>query len=243
MIYFLYLSLVAALATPLFAIPCIIECVVGDRARGFQRWSKLWSRTMFALAGLKVKVHGTLDKSITPCVFAANHQNSLDIPAMTLALDVPFGFVSKASLEKVPFLGWALRISPSVFIDTDDARRSLASVKRAAEEIRSGSSVMIFPEGRRTWGQQTIAFKKRGIELAKEAGVPIVPVAIVNAYKLFDERIYSARPGVIDVVIGEPIPTGELSALPAREATALVRERVDRMIGAIEDSSADNHNS
>jgi len=227
--WFVYLSFLVLLLTPPFAIGYIIESIFGGRRKGFLRWTRSWGKTIFWLAGIKLRVEGVVDESDTPCVFVANHQNSLDIPAMAVAIGVPFGYVAKASLARMPFLGWALRISPSVFVDTRNPKVSIESMGKAAREIRSGSSVVIFPEGERTWSDQMVPFKKRGLALAVEAGVPIVPVAIVDAHTLFDERHHAARPGPMGVVVGAPISPDEIRSASMPELLDSVQNRIREM--------------
>jgi 1-acyl-sn-glycerol-3-phosphate acyltransferase len=144
-------------------------------------------------------------------VFVSNHQNSMDILLLAEAIPCPFGFVAKAALRNVPFIGWSLRMSPSVFVDLRNPRRSRESIETAAKEIREGRSVAIFPEGHRTQGPQMSPFKKTAFLLAVAAGVPLVPITITNAYTVLNEHRRWARPGPVHVVLHEPIPTEGLT--------------------------------
>lgn len=197
----------ASLMTVVFAVGYLVSNLIRSKPGTFRWWASRWGRSI--LFGIGVRLHveerGELDPA-QPYVFIANHQNALDIPVLAAALRHPFGFVAKAELEKTPFLGWVLQHSPSVFVDRRDPRRSLESIRRAGERIRNGNSVIIFPEGERTFCGEMVPFQKGAFVLAVEAGVPMVPLAIRDAYRVLDERRHAARPGVIHVVVGEPIP-------------------------------------
>jgi 1-acyl-sn-glycerol-3-phosphate acyltransferase len=163
--------------------------------------------------------HGSVVKG--PCVLLANHQNGMDIPAVAAVLPIDFGFVAKAGLENSPLLGPALRNSPSVFVDRRDPRRSLESLKRAAGQVRDGNSVLVFPEGKRSYSGHLGTFMKGAFVLAVEAGVPLVPISIVDSAARYDESRWASRPGVIHLVVGKPIP---LSGMTRKDIPDLMRQ-------------------
>lgn len=138
-------------------------------------------------------------------VFACNHQVAIDIPVASLAIPCPFGWVAKAELARMPFLGAAVRASPSVFIDRSHPKKSIESMRQAGQRIRDGMSVIIFPEGGRSHSAHLSVFKRGAFQLAAEAGVPVVPVTILNGWEVFNEKYRHAQPGVVHVVVGEPI--------------------------------------
>ncbi|GIV62236.1 1-acyl-sn-glycerol-3-phosphate acyltransferase [Rhodocaloribacter litoris] len=206
-LFALWALLWSAAMTVIFAVGFLVSNVFRRRAETFRWWARWWGRAILLGLGVRLRVEkrGRLDPD-RPYVFAANHQNALDIPILAAALEHAFGFVAKAELEKVPFLGAAIKHSPSVFVDRSDPRRSLESIRRAGRRIRDGNSVLIFPEGERSYSGQMGRFKKGAFVLAVEAGVPLVPVTIRNGFTVLDERRRVARPGLVHVVVGEPIP-------------------------------------
>lgn len=192
-------------------IPMSIVQLVTHRfnptARNFKRNASLWGKLILrGGAGIRVRVteRARLDPA-KPYVFVANHQNSLDIMALTEALPYPFGFVAKAELANVPFLGLAIRHSASVFLDRSDPRRSVESLKAAGERIRSGNSVLVFPEGSRSHAPRLLPLKKGAFAVAVEAGVPLVPVTILGSSSLMNEKRLAVRPGELNIVVGAPI--------------------------------------
>lgn len=178
----------------------------------YRRWSKRFGRAVLWGAGVRVVREGEAGlPEARPCVFVANHQSAFDIPALALALRRPFGFVAKAELARVPILGAAIRNSLSVFVERGDPRRAIASLRAAGERIRGGNSVLVFAEGQRSYGAAMRPFKRGAFLLAVEAGVPIVPVAVRDAYAVLDESRGLARRGTIHVAVGAPIETAGLS--------------------------------
>ncbi len=172
----------------------------------FRRWNIRMARTLMAATGIRVKTHYRARlESGRPYIFIANHQSLLDIPVAALAVPCPFGFVAKIELAKIPFLGHAIKYSPSVFMDRSNPRASMASIHRAAESIRAGNSVIIYAEGGRSYQKAMSDFKKGAFLLAVEAGVPLVPLVVQNTYTIVNERIGEARRGIVHVIVGEPI--------------------------------------
>ena len=208
-------------------------------ARNFKRNASLWGKLILrGGAGIRVRVteRVRLDPG-QPYVFVSNHQNSLDIMALTEALPHPFGFVAKAELANVPFLGLAIRHSASVFLDRSDPRRSVESLKAAGERIRAGTSVLVFPEGSRSHAPRLLPLKKGAFAIAVEAGVPLVPVTILGASSLMNERRMAIRPGMLHIVVGEPI---SMEGKHRRDIPAIMAEVEARMNAELEAGSRES---
>ena len=186
-------------------IGTVVHHTLSSDIRVFKLWSRIWGRSILFFAGMRVHIEQRGQLPDLAYVFALNHQVSLDIPAAGIVIPRPFGWVAKAELSKVPFLGAAIKHSPSVFIDRSHPKKSIESIRVAGERIRNGLSVAIFPEGSRSGSDVLQPFKKGAFVLAIEAGVPVVPVTILDAYCLFNEKEKLARPGKMHIVIGEPI--------------------------------------
>ncbi|NNE69914.1 MAG: 1-acyl-sn-glycerol-3-phosphate acyltransferase [Rhodothermales bacterium] len=220
-LHFLWSAFWALVVTTVCTTGYLVAQVVRPGTETFSWWAGAWGRGMFFFAGIRLKLVDRRTETLSgACVLVANHQNGLDIPLVAAVLPMAFGFVAKAELEHAPLLGAALRHSPSVFVDKGDPRRSLASIKRAGEQIRSGSSVLIFPEGQRSYSGHLGAFMRGGFLLALESGVPLVPVTIVDAAAVFDESRWVSRPGVVHCVISDSIP---LEGLNRRDIPDLMR--------------------
>lgn len=207
-LWFAWFACVALCVT----VPMSVAQVVGHQfrptARNFKRWSGRWARAILWATGIRVEVEEVKPlEAEAPFLFVANHQNTVDILALAAGLPYPFGFVAKQELADVPMLGFALRNSASIFIDRSDPRRSLASMQEAGRRIRAGNSVLVFPEGARSYGPALLPLKKGAFVLAIEAGVPLVPVVLLDAYRLMDERVWAGRPGTVHLIVGRPLST------------------------------------
>lgn len=200
-------GLVLSVATPVFATGAVCSYAIWKTPRSYGRWARGWARTLSIGAGMPVHVHfrSEIDTS-KPVVYVANHQNAFDIPAMILGMPHDVGFMAKAALQHAPALGFALKYSPSVFVDRSDPRKAVQSLKEAGEKIRGGNAVVIFPEGCRTYSDGLLPFMRGAFLLAVEAGVPIVPVTLLDSYKRLDERHAVLVPGHVHLVVDAPIP-------------------------------------
>jgi 1-acyl-sn-glycerol-3-phosphate acyltransferase len=140
-------------------------------------------------------------------VVAANHQGSLDIPALMVALPprTALRFVAKRSLFLIPLLGWGMSLFGHVSIDRRGARQALPGLLRAQEDVRRWS-VVFFPEGTRTDTGAMGPFKKGAFHTAARAGVRVLPVTIIGSWeKLPRRRLFALARGTIQVVIHPPL--------------------------------------
>jgi len=226
------------IASGYFAITVTTTCYLITRGpvRGpeiYRRWNVRMAEILFFLTGIRVRVRYESDlKGLDPCIFVSNHQSVLDVPVSAIVVPFPFGFVAKKELEHIPFLGHAIRYSPSVFVDRSSPRRALESIRAAADEIRAGTSVIMFPEGGRSYSTRPGEFKRGAFLLAVEAGVPLVPVAILNASRVLNDDRRRGRPGTVCVSVGEPISVAGLDRkdIPelARKVELFITEELEK---------------
>ncbi len=159
-----------------------------------------------------------------PLIFASNHESALDIWVLVEQLPRIVRFVAKAELFRIPVFGWYLRLGGHVPVDRGDRAQAIASLRAAAQVVRAGTSLIVFPEGTRSRDGRIQPFKKGPFALAMEAGVPVVPVAIAGSAAVTPRGLVAVRPGTIRVAVGEPL-------YPARFADrvallAAVRDRI-----------------
>src|SRR5262249_28941581 len=128
------------------------------------------------------------------------------------ALPFQFRFAAKKELFRMPFLGWHLRRSGHIPIDRQNPRAAIKSIRDAAMMIRSGSPIVIFPEGWTSQDGRILPFKGGGFMLAVQSLVPAVPVTIKGSRQVLQLRTYHVRPGVVQVHISEPISSEGLSS-------------------------------
>jgi 1-acyl-sn-glycerol-3-phosphate acyltransferase len=205
-IFFVWAMLWTSLVMVVCGVGTVVTMWFTSNPRAFNFWSTVWGVGITTGMGIRIRTRFSSPlPTDQPYVFAINHQVALDIPAVGSAIPVPFGWVAKAELQRVPFLGASIRSSPSVFIDRSHPKRSIETMKVAGERIRNGVSIAIFPEGSRSHSSELGEFKRGAFLLAIEAQVPVVPVTIINAHTLFNEKARTARPGIMRIEVGDPI--------------------------------------
>lgn len=198
-----------------------------EERRQIRLAENLWGPMVLKTFGSTLTVHGKENiPDEGPVVIIANHQSYSDIPTLFAALPkIPFGFVAKVGLRKLPLYGiWIERIR-SVFLEREDPKSALKTIREAISYVEKGFSMVIFPEGTRSKGPEWGEFMKGSLKLATKPGVPIIPVSINGTYKMFEEKgVFT--PADIHVMVHKPIPTAGISH---REEIALNKE-VERII-------------
>jgi len=205
----------------------VISSVFDGSGRMQHACAVVWSRVILSVTRARVNIQGVerLDES-RPYIFVANHLSMFDIWVFLAYLPFQFRFVAKESLFKWPFLGWHLRRSGNISIHRHSARRALRSMKSAQEKIRSGISIVIFPEGERTFGETVGPFKRGAFLLAHESGVPLVPVTIIGSHRLLPRGSVVVSPGPIDVIIHGPIEYTDYKTLDLDTLADSVRQTI-----------------
>ncbi len=169
-----------------------------------------WARAIARAAGMRVVTHGheRLDAS-SPHVFVVNHVSIMDIPAILHAVPGS-GFVAKHELSRVPLFGAAARAVGVVFIDRENRKSALAAYEEAALRVRTGQSVIVFPEGTRGANYAIRPFKKGPFVLAIASGVPIVPVIMHGTIEVTPNGTLDVTSGTVNVHLLDPIATAGL---------------------------------
>lgn len=164
-------------------------------------------------------------------ILVSNHQSWFDVFALAAALPVPFSFVGKKELSRIPFLGHAWEKVGHVAIDRGDHQAALESLTAVDRQIRDGGrTIIMFPEGTRSPTGRLRRFKKGAFVMAVKAQVPVLPVAVVGSRKVMRKGSWKISPGRVTIRVGRPIHTTGLTlkdrdrlARRAREAVAALR--------------------
>jgi 1-acyl-sn-glycerol-3-phosphate acyltransferase len=171
-------------------------------------FARLWSAMILKTAMVKVKVSGLENLNLAaPHVYAANHISAFDIPVLYQSLPFQFRIVANKYLFNYPFLGWHLRRSGQIAIDSASPRATFKSLLRAVDDLKAGTSTVIFPEGGRSTTGEIQPFMNGAFYLAVKAQVDIVPVAIVGTFELLPMNSFHIRPRPVEIIFGKPIST------------------------------------
>src|SRR2546423_2201703 len=164
-------------------------------------------------------------------IFASNHISWFDVPALAKILP-RYKFVAKAELFKVPIFGHGMRAVGMIEIQRETRKAAFGAYDLAAERIRSGNSVVVFPEGTRGHAYPLRPFKKGPFVLAIAAGVPIVPVIVHGTIEIMPKGSLWAHPGTIDIHLLEPVST---TGVDYDHREALMQTVRNRMADAMRD--------
>ncbi len=196
---------------PLIVFGILLAIPFLGRKRAFYTIGPLFARGMawfchipFTLQGWE-RLPEIIREGRQPVIFMSNHESQMDPPILIATLPLPAVYIAKKELQYVPFIGWAAWVAGVIFIDRGDRDRAIRSIHDAAQQIRGGKNVVIFPEGTRSRTGQMLPFKKGGFALALDAGVPIVPMATVGGFRVLASGSLRIRPGRYTVIVGNPV--------------------------------------
>ena len=187
------------------------------------------AREWLRLSGVRVAVRGLelLDPKQT-YVFVSNHRSYLDTAAMFIYTGRRIGLLAKKELLKVPVLGVGMGFVNVMAIDRTNRENAIRTTEAAAKRIQSGVSFAVFVEGTRAKPGELLPFKKGAFYMARQAGVPVVPVAIKNSDVLMGKGTGEARAGTLEMVMLPPVETSGIET----------DEDMNRFIAAVRDSIA-----
>ncbi|KAI0024797.1 acyltransferase-domain-containing protein [Xylariomycetidae sp. FL0641] len=175
-------------------------------------------------------------ETVRPAVFIGNHQSELDVLMLGCMFPKYCSVTAKKNLKKVPFLGWYMTLSGTVYIDRQNSKDAREAMAGAAKEIQKRKqSVYMFPEGTRSYAKDPtlLPFKKGAFHLAVQAGVPIVPVVAANYSNILHIKSFVFNSGKIPCKVLDPIPTEGLTSADVDELTRNTRELMLKEIVAL----------
>lgn len=168
-----------------------------------------WSSVAAAIARLKLITEGEEHLwSQRPAVFIFNHQSAVDVLITARLLREEFIGVAKKEIRHQLPMGPAFTYSGAVFIDREHVGDPKRALQPAADALRAGRSVVMSPEGTRSRDGRLGGFKLGAFHLARQVGVPIVPIVIHNAQDALPWKALVVRPAEVKVTVLEPIATG-----------------------------------
>ncbi|KAJ5903274.1 hypothetical protein N7504_005657 [Penicillium tannophilum] len=178
-------------------------------------------------------VEGEEHLSTRPAIFVGNHQTELDVLMLGNVFPPYCSVTAKKSLRNIPFLGWFMWLSRTVFIDRANRETAMKAFDGAVDEMKTHQqSVFIFPEGTRSYSDEAmlLPFKKGAFHLAVRAGVPIVPVVTENYAHIMSPRAWRFDAGTIRIKVLPPIETKNMTAADVDQLTTLTRDSMLKSI-------------
>lgn len=204
----LFMAPVFLVLTILTAVTVIIGCLLGGEKIFAYYPGMIWSWLTCHLALCPVTVRGR--EHIDPkksYVFVSNHQGAFDIFLIYGFLGVPVKWVMKAGIARIPFVGAACRAAGFIFVDNSTSKAAARSVFDAERCLKNGSSVIVFPEGSRTYDGKMIRFKKGAYQMAVGQHLPIIPITLNGPFDVLPIGSLNLRRHRMEMVIHPPVPT------------------------------------
>jgi 1-acyl-sn-glycerol-3-phosphate acyltransferase len=226
-----YLIPAISIYTVVLGAASIASSLFDRRGYFAHRCARAWSWLILKTTGVRVAVEGL--ERITPgttYVFVSNHQSIYDIPVIFASLPYQLRIIAKSSLAQFPVLGWHLKRGGHLFVDRRNPDRA-GILKRWRALVSEGLSLIIFAEGTRSWDGRVARFKAGSFLLAIEAGLPIVPLAVIGTRQVMPKGRLRTEPAAVRLIVHDPIQPPVVGNPNAHDAKALA-DRVHAVVAA-----------
>ena len=248
-ITFLYQWLIAIpillILTILTALTTLIGCRLGNGNFWGYYPAHIWSRLFCILSLVRIEVRGreNIDKN-TSYVFVSNHQGAYDIFLIYGYLNHNFKWMMKKSLRNIPFVGSACAAAGHIFVDNSTPGRLKETLQKAETTLQNGMSLVVFPEGARTFTGHMGYFKRGAFQLADELQLAVVPVTIDGSFEILPRTGKWIHRHRMILTIHEPIaPKGQgvenIKATMAEAYTAVESSLPEKFKGMVKNEDQD----
>lgn len=229
-------ALINSLIFPLWTALCVSAALIAGFVRRepdtLYRWQRGWARGLYRLCGIQLTVKGAENMSPTGAyVIIANHSSYMDIPALFGSLPKLPQFMAKRELARIPFLGAALRSGRHILVDRGNHASAKTSLDSAAEHLKAGAAILVFPEGTRSTSGSIGRFKTGAFRLAKLGEVQILPVGISGTRHVLPKHGRMIRSHQVTVHIGAPFSVADVQATPLNELSERTRALLGELSG------------
>ena len=223
-------------ATVVCATAALAISLVDKGGRAQHRIARLWARIAVRVSLSKLTVEGAENFYKHPvAVYASNHTSYMDTPVIFASLPFQFRILAKKELWRMPFIGWYLRRSGQMPIDTVNPHATLSSLGEGVKVLRSGMPLFVFPEGSRTPTGELLPFLSGAAFLAIRAQVPLVPIGLSGVYDLLPIHARHFYPSKLTLRVGAPIETKGMTVRQTGELTERLRGVIQEMLGQSEE--------
>lgn len=219
---------VTIILSPLFVLIWLLTVLFDKRLVILHYFGNFWGSLFTLLVpGWKVNIIDKDKLNKKTKIIVANHQSQQDILLM-YRLGVPFRWISKAEVFRIPFYGWLMRLKGDIRLQ----RTSKASIKKmiidAENVLYKGCTIAIFPEGTRSKTGELGNFKEGAFKLAQDTKVPIQPIVIEGVHRnlIYNYFMFKGK-NTITVKVLDEIPYEDFKNLETGELAKKVRNMID----------------
>ena len=186
-----------------------------------------WSGKLLKLAGVEVTVIGAENIPENQTVlFVGNHQSNFDIPILLRYINGTKGFIAKQELEKLPIISRWMKAINCVFMDRDNMRKSAIAINQGIKYLKTGTSMVVFPEGTRSRDGEPLEFKQGALKLATKSGVPVVPMTIKGSVDIMASGSIWIKPAKVEVIFSEVIDPKDYPEKETKRITEDVKNAI-----------------
>ncbi|MDR0962210.1 MAG: 1-acyl-sn-glycerol-3-phosphate acyltransferase [Mediterranea sp.] len=230
--YYVYQLCIALPLLLILTLLTALVTIVGSLLGGAHFWGyypgKIWSQLICILLLIPVKVRGREHlNQRTSYVFVPNHQGAFDIFLIYGYLGRNFKWMMKKSLRKIPFVGKACESAGHIFVDRSGPKKVLETIRQAKASLTDGVSLVVFPEGARTFTGHMGYFKKGAFQLADELQLEVVPVTIDGSFEVLPRTGKWIHRHRMTLTIHKPIA-------PAAQGIDNIKKTMEEAYAAVE---------
>ena len=216
-----------------FVILCLITIVLTFffKPKTLDPWIKKNLRFLFKI--LFIKIHSEGSENIEPektYLFMSNHTSLFDIPLLEAYIPTFVRGVEALRQFKWPVYGWVIKRLGNIPIDRKNIHASIRSIKTTEQSLKGGLSIVILPEGHRTLDGNLGDFKRLPFHLAKQAGVPIIPIGISGLFQLKQKGSWLIQPRPVWIKFGQPVDSESIQTLSTEELRDHIRTKIQNLI-------------
>jgi len=238
MLFFLYFWLIVApvfiLATILTAFSVIVGCMLGGEKFFSYYPGMLWSKLACCLALCPVKVKGRENlKKKQSYVFVSNHQSAFDIFLIYGYLGIPFKWMMKVGILKIPLVGTACRAAGFIFADNSTPQAAKRTIAEAKRRLKDGVSLVAFPEGSRSKIGKMSRFRKGAFQVAIDQHLSIVPISLNGPYHVLPISSIMPKPHRMEMVIHPPVIVDEYTLTDMKDIQCLADKAKEVIASAL----------
>lgn len=218
----------------LYFLFLLFVCIVLSffiRQKTLDPYIKRSLKVLFKILSIRVLSEGTenVEQNKT-YLFMSNHESLFDIPLLEAYVPTFVRGVEALRQFKWPVYGWAIRRMGNIPIDRKNIHSSIKSMKLTEKILKKGKSIIILPEGHRTLDGNLGPFKKLPFHLAKQAGVPIIPIGLSGLFELKHKGSWLIQPRPVKIKFGQPISPDKIHSLSTEELRDYIRNEIQDLI-------------
>ena len=198
----------AAIWTSFFGLLGIFASIFeSNKGKTLGHCARLWGKFILFFTGVRYSVKGLDNLNPKgPYIFACNHASGYDVPLAFAGLPYWLISIAKIELKSVFILGWVMKTAGHIFVDRKRSENAIASLEKSKKSlINNPRSILLFPEGTRTMDGELGFFKRGGLMLSMDTGIPIVPIGLVGTFEMLKKGTWSFKNQPLEIRIGNPI--------------------------------------